>query len=140
MMIVINPRSLWKLVGQAARQCQLRVSGTVAERSSSTIARGIEQRRNEGQDLAGQEAHPAKLVSKHLACAAVDPRSEEHTSELQSLMRISYAVFCLKKQRPNCVTRGERPTPQDNDNTDNTRSRRHTQAANSKPMGTPQDE
>src|SRR3546814_9110280 len=26
-----------------------------------------------------------------------DPRSEEHTSELQSLMRISYAVFCLKK-------------------------------------------
>src|SRR3546814_10540641 len=27
-----------------------------------------------------------------------DPRSEEHTSELQSLMRISYAVFCLKKK------------------------------------------
>src|SRR3546814_10024347 len=27
-------------------------------------------------------------------------RSEEHTSELQSLMRISYAVFCLKKQTP----------------------------------------
>src|SRR3546814_10451987 len=27
------------------------------------------------------------------------PRSEEHTSELQSLMRISYAVFCLKKQK-----------------------------------------
>src|SRR3546814_9604806 len=29
--------------------------------------------------------------------AAQPPRSEEHTSELQSLMRISYAVFCLKK-------------------------------------------
>src|SRR3546814_5940417 len=29
-----------------------------------------------------------------------DPRSEEHTSELQSLMRISYAVFCLKKTTP----------------------------------------
>src|SRR3546814_7234684 len=29
---------------------------------------------------------------------AKDARSEEHTSELQSLMRISYAVFCLKKQ------------------------------------------
>src|SRR3546814_8166844 len=28
----------------------------------------------------------------------VDDRSEEHTSELQSLMRISYAVFCLKKK------------------------------------------
>src|SRR3546814_3491697 len=31
-------------------------------------------------------------------CLAVD-RSEEHTSELQSLMRISYAVFCLKKKK-----------------------------------------
>src|SRR3546814_7862580 len=29
----------------------------------------------------------------------VVPRSEEHTSELQSLMRISYAVFCLKKKK-----------------------------------------
>src|SRR3546814_2799660 len=28
------------------------------------------------------------------------PRSEEHTSELQSLMRISYAVFCLQKKKP----------------------------------------
>src|SRR3546814_7784381 len=30
---------------------------------------------------------------------ALAPRSEEHTSELQSLMRISYAVFCLKKTK-----------------------------------------
>src|SRR3546814_3284180 len=30
--------------------------------------------------------------------SANNPRSEEHTSELQSLMRISYAVFCLKKK------------------------------------------
>src|SRR3546814_7046108 len=30
---------------------------------------------------------------------AADHRSEEHTSELQSLMRISYAVFCLKKKK-----------------------------------------
>src|SRR3546814_1185003 len=29
----------------------------------------------------------------------VNPRSEEHTSELQSLMRISYAVFCFKKKK-----------------------------------------
>src|SRR3546814_6797659 len=32
---------------------------------------------------------------------AADERSEEHTSELQSLMRISYAVFCLKKKKQN---------------------------------------
>src|SRR3546814_2096444 len=31
-------------------------------------------------------------------------RSEEHTSELQSLMRISYAVFCLKKKKQNIKT------------------------------------
>src|SRR3546814_9125219 len=31
-------------------------------------------------------------------------RSEEHTSELQSLMRISYAVFCLKKKKCNNIT------------------------------------
>src|SRR3546814_12583512 len=38
----------------------------------------------------------------HLAGRAgpIGDRSEEHTSELQSLMRISYAVFCLKKKKP----------------------------------------
>src|SRR3546814_8224420 len=39
-----------------------------------------------------------------MADTAMNPRqtvrSEEHTSELQSLMRISYAVFCLKKKKP----------------------------------------
>src|SRR3546814_2516797 len=34
----------------------------------------------------------------------VRERSEEHTSELQSLMRISYAVFCLKKKKPQQTT------------------------------------
>src|SRR3546814_4505994 len=37
-------------------------------------------------------AEPAQLPGP------AGPRSEEHTSELQSLMRISYAVFCLKKK------------------------------------------
>src|SRR3546814_7595260 len=36
--------------------------------------------------------------AKHAARAAGRGRSEEHTSELQSLMRISYAVFCLNKK------------------------------------------
>src|SRR3546814_10088336 len=38
-------------------------------------------------------------VNEPLIC-----RSEEHTSELQSLMRISYAVFCLKKKKAKCRT------------------------------------
>src|SRR3546814_9287873 len=36
---------------------------------------------------------------------AVGDRSEEHTSELQSLMRISYAVFCLKKKKTTTRTK-----------------------------------
>src|SRR3546814_2180378 len=35
---------------------------------------------------------------------AAEDRSEEHTSELQSLMRISYAVFCLKKKKSTTIT------------------------------------
>src|SRR3546814_9011268 len=58
----------------------------------------------------GSDARLAALKHKHLDHEAVqavlleyevdiEPRSEEHTSELQSLMRISYAVFCLKKKK-----------------------------------------
>src|SRR3546814_4338798 len=39
------------------------------------------------------------IASTDLTASAIDRRSEEHTSELQSLMRISYAVFCLKKKK-----------------------------------------
>src|SRR3546814_7382627 len=42
--------------------------------------------------------HGARFGKLPLA-VTFDPRSEEHTSELQSLMRISYAVFCLKKKK-----------------------------------------
>src|SRR3546814_2143136 len=40
----------------------------------------------------------SSAVPKRLSGVASSRRSEEHTSELQSLMRISYAVFCLKKK------------------------------------------
>src|SRR3546814_10876132 len=41
----------------------------------------------------------SRLSRARLAAATIPSRSEEHTSELQSLMRISYAVFCLKKKK-----------------------------------------
>src|SRR3546814_8988488 len=44
------------------------------------------------------QAHAAQLTTFFIAPWARGHRSEEHTSELQSLMRISYAVFCLKKK------------------------------------------
>src|SRR3546814_9924859 len=55
-------------------------------------------------------------------------RSEEHTSELQSLMRISYAVFCLKKKNNNTqVTLMNIRTTQHNRYDNNTRSKHVTQ-------------
>src|SRR3546814_1043006 len=43
--------------------------------------------------------HEEALVPRLAVLHRLEARSEEHTSELQSLMRISYAVFCLKKQK-----------------------------------------
>src|SRR3546814_10434361 len=52
---------------------------------------------------------PARAAAMKVEAFINTPRSEEHTSELQSLMRISYAVFCLKKK-----------THQDNENRQHT--------------------
>src|SRR3546814_6484354 len=53
--------------------------------------------------LAALEANapPWTQSSEALEAQVEAVRSEEHPSELQSLMRISYAVFCLKKKKPN---------------------------------------
>src|SRR3546814_4616484 len=48
--------------------------------------------------LDGRPGLPEHRVNQ-LTHEGAAPRSEEHTSELQSLMRISYAVFCLKKKK-----------------------------------------
>src|SRR3546814_5484040 len=53
-------------------------------------------------DTAKRCARSHRRQTRCSGLIAVDeqrPRSEEHTSELQSLMRISYAVFCLKKKK-----------------------------------------
>src|SRR3546814_2327758 len=52
---------------------------------------------NVGRNDGGQDAFLA-IASGDAAMTLGTSRSEEHTSELQSLMRISYAVFCLKKK------------------------------------------
>src|SRR3546814_3691009 len=55
--------------------------------------------RNQGpdsRDHAPEQNRPTTVASNQRST-----RSEEHTSELQSLMRISYAVFCLKKKNKN---------------------------------------
>src|SRR3546814_8075030 len=50
-------------------------------------------------------AEQAATDLEQVADAHLAIRSEEHTSELQSLMRISYAVFCLKKKKTNDSTK-----------------------------------
>src|SRR3546814_5307693 len=52
-------------------------------------------------ELNARAALSPDLMKLYPFCRLSGPRSEEHTSELQSLMRISYAVFCLKKKIPN---------------------------------------
>src|SRR3546814_3031974 len=47
----------------------------------------------------GRGLHALRPFSFYCGIPAFSARSEEHTSELQSLMRISYAVFCLKKKK-----------------------------------------
>src|SRR3546814_9704470 len=66
----------------------LKVTGAIDDASNFAIAQGI---RGDVKALGAvvQGLNNAKGIAK---------RSEEHTSELQSLMRISYAVFCLKKK------------------------------------------
>src|SRR3546814_2306390 len=59
---------------------------------------------SKGKSLAGADLRNADLSFIELNCVDFSDRSEEHTSELQSLMRISYAVFCLKKKKYKITT------------------------------------
>src|SRR3546814_6076435 len=74
--------------GEVGRE---REEGAVGERVAVDQQDGAGHRRSVGGELAGDDL--------------LGNRSEEHTSELQSLMRISYAVFCLKKNKSDQYTR-----------------------------------
>src|SRR3546814_5207277 len=74
---------------QQARRRVLRQRAGEDEAAAAFAAQGLQP-----VDLAAQPQHLHEAVDD----ADEEDRSEEHTSELQSLMRISYAVFCLKKK------------------------------------------
>src|SRR3546814_4723465 len=63
--------------------------------------------RSAGNPVAGILSSATSDCSSLPTTLAVNSRSEEHTSELQSLMRISYAVFCLKKKKLTADTKKE---------------------------------
>src|SRR3546814_7022784 len=81
------------------------------------LARGIDrsadlgaQRRHGNRDADGDDRQDEGIFGRGRAALVLpkpleEVRSEEHTSELQSLMRISYAVFCLKKKNHTLTTK-----------------------------------
>src|SRR3546814_1175994 len=88
-----SPRQFWSdkvpasrsmnNVVSGSRVCAWKVLPTPEGPNSATLILGLRDRRS----------------SAVMMRRAIGSRSEEHTSELQSLMRISYAVFCLKKKK-----------------------------------------
>src|SRR3546814_8426478 len=89
---------------------ELRVHQQVQHRHDA-VERGPDLVAHRGQELAlGHHRGLGGLLGLAQLLLELGVRSEEHTSELQSLMRISYAVFCLKKKNKNI----ERNTTQHN--------------------------
>src|SRR3546814_4640278 len=82
------------------------VPSAMADQSCSLLLRTVFQERPVGLPRRATLGHwrvsspPLATIASSFAIA----RSEEHTSELQSLMRISYAVFCLKKKKKEHTT------------------------------------
>src|SRR3546814_2185843 len=72
-------------------------------RSTRTDTLFPTRRSSDLRRAARRRSHPARprrpAAAERLTAMLQSIRSEEHTSELQSLMRISYAVFCLKKKK-----------------------------------------
>src|SRR3546814_103163 len=105
----------WQLVRRDAKRCPRRIVKIhlvdVAVRYgivAIAIPFGIPARDAEGQLIVDERNGHRAFCQTHVVIAdakasitrKIAPwRSEEHTSELQSLMRISYAVFCLKKKK-----------------------------------------
>src|SRR3546814_9291471 len=81
--------------------------GARLDRPSMTAAKAALKARGCPPIFCENRFPPRPLRGAPLCSAALTaaPRSEEHTSELQSLMRISYAVFCLNKKKKKKTTR-----------------------------------
>src|SRR3546814_1813225 len=73
-------------------------AAAVSQMSSEARADALEHYMEEQLDATAGAKAQAKKVPTAAEIEEQIGRSEEHTSELQSLMRISYAVFCLKKK------------------------------------------
>src|SRR3546814_9261726 len=80
---------------------EVKAPGRVQHERDVSLHPGIGVGLNDGAPERPDADRPRAQQRRHIVgpCTGRDDRSEEHTSELQSLMRISYAVFCLKKKK-----------------------------------------
>src|SRR3546814_2248388 len=83
-------------LGRAAGEPVGGVAGRAGAQRDVKLRSGLEALASHDDDVAGSQAF-GRVDGERGRLRRV--RSEEHTSELQSLMRISYAVFCLKKKK-----------------------------------------
>src|SRR3546814_10717888 len=98
---IVGEPSVQEILGDPVVHAVLRRDGLSLQDLMGAIARGrlrlSPARRPPSSDIPTREVSPREVpLGDPIPCVA--PRSAEHTSELQSLMRISYAVFCLNKQ------------------------------------------
>src|SRR3546814_4280506 len=82
---------------------------------------------HDGRAVAVRSPMSVRMVARPVGEDGFEVRSEEHTSELQSLMRISYAVFCLKKKKTTKIQKLDetRHTRMEEDDAQKTRAMRH---------------
>src|SRR3546814_1546931 len=86
-------------VGSPGRAAQCQLGQSITDRASPTRETCRETRAMASRRLPAATVRATTGRTATTATATITTaRSEEHTSELQSLMRISYAVFCLKKK------------------------------------------
>src|SRR3546814_2382122 len=90
----INRALFPQKISERAASCTL-LEGVAAVPGRSAASPSRQRRASVLEGVQGRERFGHVPVGIRLAIGVHDLRSEEHTSELQSLMRISYAVFCL---------------------------------------------
>src|SRR3546814_10332834 len=82
-----------------ARANEQEIIVTAQKREQSIMDVGVAVTAFSGEALRSQGMQDFAAIANQVPNFTVSLRSEEHTSELQSLMRTSYAVFCLKKKK-----------------------------------------
>src|SRR3546814_1752590 len=91
--------ALVALAAPAAADCRAEIA---AVKQKAGIAQSKEQGPEKQQSA--QSGQSGQSAQQNPSARSGTKRSEEHTSELQSLMRTSYAVFCLNKQQQDLTT------------------------------------